>query len=261
MDLSVIVPSIRMGNLKRLYDSVGKSFSGSFEFIIITPYDVPKTLQEKTNIKIIKDFGSPVRCMQIGLINCTGDYITWAADDGFYLDGSLDIAFNKIKEVGENHVVIGKYYEGGEGLSVVNMPQSHVMNSSNYYKVNFHDSSRSKFISDDCFMIMVGIVSRKVLFDIGGWDCRFEVCPMAFVDQSVRLFNYGCTFSFQNETMFRCGHMPGHEGDHGPVHDGQVLCDQPLFQQIYGNPESKDRKIINIDNWKESPEKWTRRFK
>jgi hypothetical protein len=253
MKLSCILAGIRPGNWLRLYDSIASSFSGEWELIIISPYDLPKDIKDRQNIKLIKDFGSPVRCMDIGLENCSGEFITWAADDGYFLGQSLDIAVASL-EGKENHVVVGKYYEGAG--------DNPFMNSKSYYYINYHDGSRSRFIDNNCLMVMEGVVPANLLREMGGWDAEnFEVCPMAFCDLSVRLFRKGCSFIFQEENMFKCSHMPGHEGDHGPVHDAQVEHDEPRFKSIYKSEIFKDRVFVSLDNWKTSSDKWTRRFK
>jgi len=67
--LSVILPGIRKANWEEFYKSVNRSFSDSFEIVIVSPYDLPENLKNYDNIKIIKDFGSPSRCQQIGLMH------------------------------------------------------------------------------------------------------------------------------------------------------------------------------------------------
>ena len=250
--LSVIIPSIRPGNLKRLYESVESSFSGEFEFIVISPYPLPKFLKEKNNVKFIEDFGNPVRAQQIGIINATGDYILWGgADDGYFLGKSVDTAVNSLIGKDYKTLVIGKYYEGSDNP---------FMNSIRYYYINTHNGSRSRFIDNDCLMFMVGVIPRRLLLEIGGLDSQFEVLPMAFNDISVRLKNYRCNFIFQEEIMFRCSHMPGHLGDHGPINDAQTINDEPLFRFIYSSRDSMKRDVIDINNWKNVPERWERRF-
>lgn len=253
MKLSVIVPSIRPGNLKRLYESVQTAFTGDFEFIVISPYEFPKYFSDKNNVKLIKDYGSPVRAQQMGIIEAQGEYVLWGgADDGYYFPGTVDLALKKLETEDYKTLVIGKYYEGSENP---------FMNTIKYYKINTHDGSRSKFILNDCLMFMVGVIPRKLLIEIGGLDSeKFEALPMAFNDISVRLANLGAKFIFQEEIMFRCSHMPGHLGDHGPIHDAQIGFDQPMFLKIYNDPESLKRTTIDINNWQKSPERWTRRF-
>lgn len=251
MKLSVILPGIRPGNWLRLYESISESTKESFELVIISPYELPYNLRNKTNIKLIKDYGSPVRCQQIGLVNCEGDWIAWAADDGYFLPNALDIAFNNLNGKDEKTVIIGKYHEGNASPD---------MNTIKYYYIYTHDASRCKYLPTDCLMLMVGLVSKKELTDIGGFDCGFEVLPMAFNDVSIRLYNDKCKFIFQEEVMFKCGHFPGITGDHAPIHNAQIYYDLPKFKMIYSSEKSKERVNINFDNWKNSPERWLRRW-
>lgn len=251
MKLSVIVPSIRPGNLKRLYESIGQAFSGEYEMVVVSPYKLPRSMEGVKNLKFIEDWGTPIRAQQRGLLACEGEYVSWAADDGFFYPGTIDIAMKTLADKDYKTLVVGKYYEHSEN------PE---MNRISYYYINTHQGSRSRFIANDCLMIMVGIVSKRLLFEIGGWDCTFEVCPMAYNDLSVRLYNYQCTFLFQEEIMFRCSHMPGKSGDHGPIHDAQTIFDQPMFRLLYSQKESQRRMFIDLNNWKNSPERWVRRF-
>jgi hypothetical protein len=251
--LSVLVPGIRTANWKKLYDSIKSAWSNDFEIIFVGPYDLPQELTGFENVKYIKDCGNPIRCQQIALVNATGDYVTWAADDGVFLDGSLDIALSKLDGMDYKHIVMGKYREGSGNTDP--------MIKDFYYNLKNHAASQLKELpSPTIWMLNVGLVSRQLLIEVGGWDCQFEVCPMAYNDLAIRLQNYGCPFIIQDEIMFTCSHLPGHEGDHGPIHDGQVLHDQPLFDKIYSLPYAEKRIKISIDCWKESNPRWKRRF-
>lgn len=248
--LSAVVPSIRPANLQRLYESIQSSYSGEFEFIVIGPYRMPLWFDNKTNIVYIEDYGSPTRAQQIGIVRAKGEYVLWGgADDGWYLPGAVDIA---MKTVGPKTVVIGRYYEGSDNPA---------MNERKYYQINTHTSSRSKYIDNECLMLMVGVLPRELLVGLGGLDAiRFETLPMAFIDLSARMFRYGASLELQDEIMFRCTHMPGHMGDHGPIHDGQTLHDEPEFRAMYNDPTSLKRTTIDISNWQQAPAKWVRRF-
>lgn len=251
MKLSVLLPSIRVGNIKRLYESIQKSTKEEFELIVVGPYDLPFTVRDIKNIKYIKDFGSPVRAQQIALNNACGEWIAWASDDGYFLPGTLEIAFSLVEN--SKSVIIGKYFEGNHSKD---------MEDIHYYYIYTHDASRCPFVPKNCLMLMEGIVSREIAYELGGWDAQsFEVLPMAFNDFSIRLYNYGCQFKFQSEPMFKCGHMPGTEGDHGPIHNAQTFYDLPRFKLIYSKESSKQRIKIPLDNWKNTPEVWERRFK
>lgn len=252
--LSILVPGIRVDRWEVLVKSIENSYSGAWEIIFVGPYDLPKALQGKDHIRYIKDWGSPIRCQQIALTQATGDYITWAADDGKFCPEALDIGIKKLVMAGldPNVLVMGKYTEG-ENFSKT-------MLDNEYYILSNHDATKSKYYPEGYFMLNVGIVNKGLLWEIGGWDCRFEVCPMAYNDLAIRLQRRGVSFLIQDEIMFKCSHMPGHEGDHGPIHDGQIEHDQPLFSLMYSNPKDSDRVAIDLHNWKDSPVRWWRRF-
>lgn len=252
MKLSCILPGIRPGNWKRIYESLYETTKEEFELIIISPYELPHSLRDKKNIKLIKDWGSPARCQQIGLLACSGEWIVWGADDGYFLPDALDVAFDSLKDKDEKTVVIGKYHEGNASPD---------MNTIKYYYIYTHDASRCSYVPTDCLMLMVGLVSRKEIMDIGGFDCYFEALPMAFNDLSIRLYNNKCKFIFQEKVMFKCGHFPGTQGDHAPIHVAQTYSDLPKFKVIYSRQSSKQRVNIPLDNWKQAPEKWERRWK
>lgn len=255
-DLTVICPGIRTKNWKTLWDSIAKTFSGSAEIIFISPYELPEELRGVEGVRWINDWGTPIKCQQKGLIAARGEFITWAADDGYFLPGALDISLKKYNESPEpKKLVMGKYYEG-------NSTPNPEMSKDWYYILNNHNASNSKFFGRNYYMLNVGLVPRELLLEIGGWDCQFEVCPMAYNDCAIRLQNYGVQFIIQDEMMFTCSHMPGHEGDHGPIHDAQVLHDEPLFQKIYreSRKASDSRQKIDINNYGACAEKWERRF-
>ncbi len=273
-ELTVICPGIRTKNWKRLYDSVALAFHGSWEIIFIGPYPLPLEMEGLPNAKFMQDWGSPIRCQQRGLAAAEGVFVTWAADDGIFLPLSLDLAHaaimkdETVAEHGEclakvlgltstgiafNHkkVVMGKYQEGPR--------LNDGMEKDWYYILSNHDSMKLKGVPIGCYMLNVGLVPTVLLREVGGWDAqRFEVCPLAYNDLAIRLQKYGVKFIIQDEMMFSCSHLPGHEGDHGPIHDAQVYHDQPVFEILYRN----DNRPIVIDpfNWNYAEEKWERRF-
>ena len=254
MDLSVLVPGIRTHNWEALYNSIPISTERSWEMIFVGPSPPSPELSDKDNVQFIQDYGTPIRCQQIGLIHAQGVWITWAADDGYFLESALDVGFDTLDEHGrnENIVVMGKYFEG-EGNETT-------MSNNDYYLLNHHEATRSSFIPDSFLGLNVGLVSKSTLYKLGGWDCQFEVCPMAHADTAFRLQQYGTNFIPQDRIMFKCGHMPGITGDHGPVHYAQILHDEPLYKSIYGSEACLNRKFIDINNWKNCPSKWERRF-
>lgn len=255
IDISILLSGIRPANWEIVYKSIQNSFHGSWELVICTPQE-PKFINEyfvknRTNIKVIQDYGSPVRCYQICLVNAVGKYVCHIADDGELLPNALDVAFKSLEE-NPNSVVVGKYNEGAPNP---------IMDEISYYYPARHDATNVEFVPKDCLMLMEGVMPRDLMFEVGGWDAkRFECYPMAGIDLSIRLYHKGVKFIFQDEMLFKCSHMPGTLGDHAAVHFGQVQGDEPRFKLLYSLPKSQSRITIPLDNWKESPERWVRRF-
>ena len=155
----------------------------------------------------------------------------------------------------QKSLIMGKYVEGKNDGDFD-------MISNEYYNLKNHDASRLKKLpKENYWMLNVGLVSRLLLRKVGGWDCQFEVCPMAYNDLAIRLQNLGIKWIIQNEIMYTCSHMPGRMGDHGPIHDAQIQHDQPLFDKIYSADDAQNRININLNNWENSPKRWQRRFK
>ena len=250
MRLSILVPGIRVQNWTRLYNSIDDSFSGEWEMIFIGPYELPTSLAVMDNVKYIEDWGTPIKCQQRGLVAAKGEYITWAADDGVFTKNSLDKGFELLKEENYKTVITGKYIEG--------TPFDDHMENEKYYILSNHDDT--EYVPKGYYMLNVGLVSRELLYEIGGWDCRFEVCPMAYNDLAIRLQNLGCKFILQPEIMFRCSHLPLCQGDHGPIHHAQTDHDIPVMKELYKSLNPKERMVIGLDNWMNCDEVWKRRF-
>lgn len=252
--LSILIPSIRPHLLEGVYNSISESFHGEWELVLISPYPLPASLKEKTNVKYIYDAGTPIRCRQMGLIASNGYYICYAADDVTFYPNALDIAYEKIKKEDYKTIILGKYREGEEINSF--------MDTDSYYFLMTHDALKPIMhnIPRDYKLLNTGLMSKKLLMEIGGFDCKYEACAMACVDLSIRLQNYGCPIIIQNEPFFYATHLPMHLGDHSPIHNAQTRHDEPRLLAIYMDERSKHRGVIDIDNWKEASDYWERRF-
>ena len=261
--LSIILPGIRTHNWKSFYDSVCKSFSDSFEVIIISPYDLPESLKQYDNIKIIKDFGSPARCQQIGLINCEGEFVTWGADDGFFYDDSLDEAVNFWTQnaTSDKDIVTCKYFEGERNQEgKLHSTGETELSKDFYYRINNAAGLRSCFIPDDYWILNVGIAKTSYVKQLGGWDTNFEATAVSHTDFAVRTQRDGSNYFMLEKPIFACTHMPGTTGDHAPIHYAHITNDEPLFRKIYNSSDCMERTEIELNNWKNSPDVWKRRF-
>jgi len=253
-DLSVCLAAIRKENWARLYNSVVKSAGEySFEMIFCGPHDeLPPELQGLENVSCVQDYGAPTRAQQISMINAKGRYITWTADDGWFLPDGLSACIKALDDnPKEKKCVVTQYIEGGsDGLGD---PRSGM------YFMNFHEPVRSHFYPNNFLIFNSVVLPTQYFKDLGGFDCRFEACPMAFVDFGARAQLDGIDTALA-DVIFECTQFPGTSGDHAPIHHAQLDHDQPLYGKIWRESGRPNRIKIDINNWKESPEVWTRRF-
>ena len=260
-DISVCLAAIRKDNWETLYNSVVQSVGDySFELIFCGPYAYPPAaLKNLDNVRCIRDFGPPTRAQQRSMSIATGRYITWAADDGWFLEQSLSECIKELDDnLLEKKCIVGRYIEGEQdGLGEKDM-----------YYINKHRDIRSPLIPDHFLIFNCVVLPTQYFKDLGGFDCRFEVCPLAFVDFGARAQFDGIQISFKN-AIFQCTHSPGHTGDHGPVHDAQQGHDCDIYKQIWNTPAPNEvqdihgnvaRIKIDFDNWLQVPEVWIRRF-
>lgn len=246
MKLSVIVPSIRSEMLQGLYDSIHSSFSGEWEFIVISPY-TNKILGK--NMKCIYSSAHPTVCQQLGLIEAKGDYVCFGWDDGVYFPGAIDNMFAQLEP---NSAVSGKYIEGDIAPEY--------MRSHKYYIINTHTSASSPYIDNTFLLLNTGLVPREKLLEIGGFDCRFESTGISAVDMAIRLQLYGVKVILSEDVVLKCTWLPGDEGDHGPINEA-VEDDFGLLHKKYRQPIFHKRIVIPLDNYKQQPQIWERRFK
>lgn len=253
MKLSVIAPSIRTDNIPKLLHSIYNSYEGKIELIVIGPY--PPIFH--ADIKWIPSQRSPNAAQQQGLLEATGEYVTFAADDGIFLPNALDEAMNAINfatsedDNADKFIVVGRYLEGDNPIG---------MTSQDYYRFKYHKPYRLAGINPNWLIFNCGIISRKFLLELGGWDTEnFETTTCAHADLGIRALKAGARMILTKEPMFKCSHQPGRSGDHGPVHNAMVKRDLPRFQEMYAKPN--DRVNIDINNWENTPEVWKERFK
>ena len=245
--ISIICPGIRVGNWQSLYDSICASTSRPFELIIIGPYALPEVLQNKVNVKYIKDYGSPVRCLNMGFALCEGDLLLWSADDGSFLPGMIDKAIDAFESMEPNfkNVLITKYMEGERILQ----PES-------YFKL-CNAYPRTPFISEDWWIFNLIITNSSYFNHLGGLDSEYETLAVSHADLAVRAQRDQCVIKvFPDPIVY---HAHGHP-DHTPIERGHVDHDEPLYRNRYSDPNMLNHIHIDINGWKKAPSVWTRRF-
>lgn len=259
IELSVVVPSIRRYHWVRFHNCIKESFSGTFEIVFVGPEaSKPDELADVENVRCIQDFGSPVRCAQIGTCELKGTHTFIASDDVFCLPLAIDKVFDMIKQNNGDYkfVVAGKYREGDNPNDWKNHHDT-----DQYWHVNNAPVTRSKWIPDSWLIFNLSFIRTDYLIDLGGQDSQFEGQAIAVTDLGNRAQADGAKVQLANFTVAHLPHLVGDAGDHGPIVESQLQHDQPLYRKIYSNQRWHKRIRIDMDNWKSSPATWIRRFK
>jgi len=249
-DLTIVLPSIRVDRQPEFFNSISNSIGEySYEVIIVGP-SLNSSLEPIPNCKFIKDFGSPARCAQIGMLFSEGEHMTWASDDGVYLPNALKECLDLAKQ--RNCSIIIRYSEG-VGKSGRTPPD-------NYWLCRTHPNMHVDGISETDICVPVGLYPTKLFNFLGGFDCKFEHLNMNAIDLGLRIQRYKEEIVKSPNLVLQCDQMPGWTGDHGPVEEAFHKNDDPLFRDLYKN-KNEIRVFIDYDNWKESESVWGRRFK
>lgn len=254
--VSLIIPAIRPEMYQNVYDSFLTTWSGEFEIIFVSPKDMPdfKTILRGT-VKHVRDYGCPSRALQIGWLNAKYDLLSFATDDCTFDPHTLDRAWQTLYDRGMDYkdVIVCKYTESDNW--------SKWMLTDFYYKAWFHGDFRHSNIPLHFGLYMNGLISKQLMVEIGGFDCRFETMAYTYNDFSMRAQFYGANFVIEKDRLDHCTWQPKESSDHGPVHHAVIDHDAPLFRGVYWAKKFKPQVKIPIDNWNQSPAKWPRRFK
>ena len=248
--LSILMPAIRVDLWKNVYDSIKTTTKESFELIIVSPYSLPKELEEHKNIKFVRDYGNPNRTFNIALTLAEGEYTTWAPDDAIYQPQVLDKAIYVLDKLKHKEKVI-------ISLSTIEAARHY---SEDFLYINKHKEIKSKYIPDNYRFLACGVLNTEYFKKLGGVNCEFETHAMAHTDLAIRAQDDGATIIFLPDIAMRLTHMPGTTGDHGPIHNAQIDHDQPLYRKIYENPDREKVCHLDLFEWTRTEPVWNRRF-
>jgi len=251
-DVSIILPSIRPENLKGFYESAELACQKyTFQIVIPSPYPLPETLSEKTNITYIKTYACPTVASQLAIQLCNSKFLYNTVDDGILFPSVIDEAIEyHDTNLTEKDVYNMRYLEGSDNP----FPPT-------FWKARHHEDMRLAGIHPDWKMCMHYFMHLNYFYFLGGYDCRFETLNHAIHDLMFRIqADNGKIHESPKETI-KCGHMPGTSGDHAPVHHGQLDYDKPQFDEMYADPNTPYKRIkIDYHNWRARSGTWERRW-
>lgn len=254
-DLSIIMPAIRPQNWINVYNSILNSTKRTFELIIASPYQLPKELENLVNIKLIKDYGSPVRASQIALSFIEGKYVyPTHSDDSLFIEGAIDKNLDFLISKGEDHnnVIMAKYSESASFSS----PQRY--QDDNYYKLVNAYKTNPQFVNSEWWIYNSIFMHSSYLLEMGGWDCSFQACPYSHADLAIRCQDDGAATWLSPCPISICDHG---QDDHRPIEISQAYEDAPIFNHRYARPIDKSKNKIELTNWKNAESVWSKRFK
>ena len=258
-EISIILPSIRTKELDTIYETILASTNRTFELIVVGPYALTPNLQTKKNVKYVKDFGSPVRCSNIGATLCEGKLIMWSADDGWFVENALDNNINTLYGMpyDPKNVVVARYFEG-ENRS--GKDSWHGSPNGDYYKLT-KAYPATQYINPEWWIFNVAILYREFFDQLGGWDCRYQATAASHADMAVRAQALGAKVVMSDYPLLNCDHQPNPNiGDHGPIVQAQFQEDYPYYVEKFSKPIENDTLKLDLLNWKNSPSVWKKRF-
>lgn len=253
IDISVFCPAIRTNNWKKMYDSLSESCKmHSFELVLCSPFDLPEELKDISNIKLVKDYGSPSRCAQLAYFECEGRLIYHVVDDALFFPDAIDEAIKQYEEFNDPKTIINMKYREGQNYSGGSM-------RADYWMAWGHDGLRLAGIPRDYKISLHHMMSNKYFGLLGGYDCEYEYQNFNLHDFIFRAQYDGAKVFDSVSDVTTCDHS---QLDHRVIEDAHSQHDAPLFNKTYGNVNAlKDRTRIDINNWTQQPPIWTRRFK
>jgi hypothetical protein len=242
MNLSIIIPSIRINKWPELIESIKKSCKNySYEIIFVGP-EINHVIDEYKNIKYVRDFGHPNRCQQIGVLLSEGEYITWGSDDGLYVEDAIDSCLHEIYENKLDYLATG-YNEGG------NVAVNNYSIRSCYFV--------GKEVKPEYFIFNVAFIKREIL-EHEGFDTTFEVTCIGHTDLAWRIQKKYKNGKLLVKEIMNCEHMEGRSGDHGPIYDAQTFHDGP---ELAMKTQHGTWNSIEWNMWKyDTKPVWERRF-
>jgi hypothetical protein len=252
--VSIVMPGIRPQNWEASFHSILDATSHQFELIIVSPFELPSTLLKYSQIKIVKDFGSPARANQIGVSLAVGKILyPNHSDDALFLPKAIDDNINLLLSLGDSkkNIVTCKYSES-QGFSHPNRFQP-----DEYYLLKNAYPLKKELIPDNWYILNGPFWHREYFVSLGGYDCIFQVCPIAHADLALRAHIDGANIVLSQIPITKNDH---NQSDHGPIEFCQINIDGPILYQKYLAPFNSIQKNIPIDNWKKAPTIWNLRF-
>jgi len=255
--LSIIIPTINPNNIINIYKNLISSISEklNWELVVVGPSFLDNVFfADKYNVKFIRDFGCPSRCLQIASLICEGEFITWMPDDSIIHSDSYESSIDFFeKNLTDKDGMVVLYSEGE------NYSGSQDKNES-YWIAYTHPDLRLTGINPTWKGAAVFLYKKSTFDMFGGLDCRFEHINFNAHDLAFRIQNDGGKIVCSPSKILSVKWNPdSNRQEYKPILYSYIHNDLPLIKNLYSNPNAASRKIY-IDNWKNISSVWNRRF-
>lgn len=254
MKVSLIIPSIRPDNWVNLFNDMNLSLKKyQFEIIFIGPYALPKELQPVHNIKYIKDFGCPSRCLQLASYFAEGEYLAWCSDDCKIIADKFDEAVEYFdRNLSNDDCMNMKYSEGANFTGTQH-------EWAEYWIARTHTDLCLPGVKEGWKIAPIFMYKREAFYKYGGIDCRFEHINMNTHDLSFYIQEKGAKIVDSPSRVFQFDHQP-HKSDYPPIWTSYMENDRPLLYNLYNDPDAAKNRNVVFENWRNAQTIWKRRF-
>jgi hypothetical protein len=253
-DISILVPGIRTGNWDGIYQQVrdGGCKRFTFEFVFCGPYPLSPFLQAQTNVKYIKDYGTPTRALQMASLLAEGKFLTWISDDGYVYPDSIDKAMDILLSMNPEKDIIGMRYCEGPGHS--GNEHTHPID---YANVTYHADLQAPCVNRSWLAPGIMLIANAYYRFLGGLDCRFEHTNMNLYDMAYRAQMNGSKVVMTPFLYLNCDFQHGRTPENSEVIAAFFQNDRQLYWDIWSRT---DRAIqIDLEGWRDADVIWKRK--
>lgn len=261
-DLSIILPGLKPELWISLYKDLKQSVGNcTFELIAVGPREPPQEFLDLDNTIYVQDYGHPSRCVQRGTTLATGKYITYGYEDGTWQSDALEHCVKLFEdELRFNDGICVRYYEKDMDPNAPLPPQPPEW--PNVWCAWYHKDLQLPGVPLSALWHGCWMYNLDFFREIGGIDCRFEHVNMNCNDLAFRVQANGGNVVPSPDIVIFNDNQSATAPEQGPIESAFHENDNPLFKQIYADPDAPLKRFkIDYDNWKSASEVWERRFK
>ncbi len=248
-DITILIPAIRQNRWLALYESAKLACKNhKWEMVLVSPFDLPETMKDLENIRVVTEFGNVSRAVQLGMQRTYSPLVFLTVDDCVFREDSIDEAMEDYRTKCRFMDALNVRYSEGGNI----MPEE-------YYRAYTHVPLRMAGIDPSWQLAPQFIINQEYFIALGGFDCQFEYINESVHDFMFRLQKDGGRVEHSTGYCCIATWYPNTTGDHAPIHYAQTGHDWPIFVEMYNKPNNR-QTLISYANWKQAPEIWERRF-